>query len=250
MVYTSDMEKEIQWLLDEKYGGKETPEFKKDLARLESGEPLDYIIGFTEFLGCNIDLSKKPLIPRFETEFWVKEVMGELKSFKVHKVLDLFSGSGAIGIAIAKQVPNVHIAFADSEQNCIEQIEINCTVNNITKSRYEIIQSDIFTNINGRFDVIVANPPYIPTAQASNVQTSVINYEPREALFGGIHGLDFIEPFLRDAKEHVGPGASIYMEFDSPQKSAIAKLITQLGYRAHEFRKDQYDRWRFVKISI
>src|SRR3989344_412249 len=201
------MENEIRWLLQEKYDGELTAAAKKDIKRLKAGEPLDYVIGFVEFLGCKIDLSKKPLIPRFETEFWVEEVFGQMSNVKGQmSCLDMFSGSGAIGISIMRHIKNAHVTFVDSEQNCIEQIKINLKINKLSKKRYKVSQSNLFENLKSeiinhksfRFDYIFANPPYIsnnqdtrlPARQARNkIQKSVLLHEPRQALFGGNGGL-------------------------------------------------------------
>ena len=248
------MQKEIGWLLQEKYNGKLTPAAKKDIKRLKSGEPLDHLIGFVEFLGCKILVDKNVLIPRFETEFWVQEAIDELSSYKVNKVckvLDMFAGSGAIGIAVLKHARNTHTVcvFAESEKEAVAQIKKNCDINKIPKSRYHIIQSDIFSNIQGRFDVIFANPPYIPTARKHKVQTSVLKYEPKEALFGGPDGLSFVTRFLTEAKDFLSPGGKIYMEFDTMQRHKINILLKKLRYKTWQFHKDQYGRFRWVAVA-
>ena len=258
------MNKEEQWLLDEKYHGRKTAAYQKDVLRLRRGEPKDYVIGFVEFLGCKIDLSKRPLIPRFETEFWAEQAIEAMSEWQIAnskkghsllatgfslRVLDIFSGSGAIGIAIAKKIPGAHVAFADSEENCIGQIAINCSLNKIPADRYEIIQSDVFENIAGTFDVIVANPPYIPLKNKHKVQESAINHEPHVSLFGKEDGLFYIKQFLIQARSCLAPAGKLYMEFDSHQKPAIAKLLKQYGYKAWKFKKDQYGRGRYVVVG-
>jgi len=279
----------VKWLLQEKYAGKLTPRAKKDIARLKTGEPLDYIIGFIEFLGCKIDLSKKPLIPRLETEFWAEKVIEEIvkpfavaqaigsdesqaqrgKIFNSLKILDMFAGSGAIGVSImsrlqgnrgssylnakasgsGRQMPNTQVTFADSEKNCIEQIAINCKLNHINKKRYKIIQSDVFSNIKGAYDVIVANPPYIPKRKKHKVQISVLDYEPEAALFGGKDGLFYTEKFLAEAKNFLSPGGQIFMEFDSPQKNQIGNILKKYHYKKFSFHKDQFGKFRYVVIQ-
>jgi hypothetical protein len=142
------MEKEIKWLLKEKYQGKLKKATKKDTERLKMGEPLAYVIGFCEFLDCKIDLSKKPLIPRPETEFWVQKAIAQIysdfndRANRSIRILDVFSGSGCIGIAILghicpvksreagslpevrllNMVKNAEVVFADSEKNALAQI--------------------------------------------------------------------------------------------------------------------------------
>lgn len=251
----SSVDREIGWILQEKHGGKMTAAARKDIERLKAGEPLDHIIGFTEFLGCKILVGPDVLIPRPETELMAEEGIEEVhKVFKVRKVckvLDMFAGSGAIGIAIMRHVKNAHVVFAESETAAIKQIEKNCKLNNIAKRKYKIIRSDVFADITGTFDYIFANPPYIPNnpETRNKLQKSVINYEPHVALFGGEDGLFFIEKFFVQAKNFLNPDGKIYMEFDSPQKPAIAALLKKLKYQKWDFHRDQYGKWRWVVVE-
>ena len=158
-----NFEKEVEWLLKEKYGIKPTKKFYGDIKRLKKGEPLDYVIGFTEFLGCKIDLSKKPLIPRPETEFWVEQAIEAIKKaggrMTSPQCLDMFGGSGCIGIAVLKHIKNAKVVFAEKEKKFLEQIRINTKINkklisnsreleiSFRRGRYKVIQSDIFRGL-------------------------------------------------------------------------------------------------------
>ena len=249
-----NLHNEIRWILQEKYNGQMTALAKKDVARLKAGEPVDFLIGFVEFLGCKIDLSKRPLIPRLETEFWVEKAIDEMKAHSTRftrsgqnlRILDMFSGSGCIGVAVLKGVENSLCDFADSEDNCLKQIKVNCKINGIKKNRVGIIESDIFENVEGKYDYIFANPPYIPVKNQHKVQKSALQYEPHAAMFGGNDGLTYINIFLADAKNHLNAGGKIFMEFDSPQKKKIEAMLKKYGYRNFEFKKDQFHRWRYV----
>ena len=247
----TELQREIRWLLDEKHQGKLTKLAKKDIARLKRGEHIDYLIGFGEFLGCKIDLSRRPHIPRPETEYWTQRAIVDIKKFNrknIH-VLDVFSGSGCIGVAVLKHAPSAMVDFAEKEKRFCEQIVINVKLNNIKSSRYNIIQSDIFDKVTGKYDYILANPPYVPEGNRKSVQQSVLANEPAEAIFGGEDGLQYIKKFLKEAKNHLRKDGRIYMEFDSTQKDQIPKLLKGYGYSNFEMLQDQYAKWRFLVIK-
>ena len=121
----ANLEREIKWLK------RDRPDYyAQGIKRLESGEPLDYVIGWREFLGCKIDLSGKPLIPREETEFWVERVVKDLKAKSEKlKALDLFSGSGCIGLAVLKHCPNIKMIFGEKDPKLCKQIKKNLKLN-------------------------------------------------------------------------------------------------------------------------
>lgn len=246
--------KEMQWLLEGKYKGHLTVAAEKDIALLKKGEHVDYVIGFVDFLGCKIDLSLRPFIPRPETEYWVEQAIQEVQNRNNCKenvtatCLDIFSGSGCIGIAILKHIPQAVVDFGEKDKRLFSQLRLNAKKNGIEKKRYRVIQSDVFSNIKGKYDYIFANPPYLAESRKNKVQASVLRNEPKEALFAGKGGLDVIRLFLSRAKDFLAPEGKIYMEFDSFQKKAIERLLKKYGYQYWQFFKDQYGRWRWVKI--
>ena len=247
-----DEQKYLNWLKRDKYGGRAPSEkLVADLARLQKGEPLDYVVGWRPFLGCRIDLSDRPLIPREETEHWAKEVIDEIKKDKREKIkcLDLFAGSGCVGLAVLVNTKRTEVTFADKSPRALRSIKKNLKLNYslIGSRRVKIRASDVWSNLSGSFDYIFANPPYIPSDR--KLPPSVTKYEPREALRGGRDGLFYIKKFLKQAPEHLTKTSKIYLEFGYGQKKAIDQILKNSGFDSWIFDKDQFGRYRFAIIQ-
>lgn len=208
--------------------------------------PEDYKNGYKNFLGVKIDLSKRPLIPREETEYWVSTFIND--NNKSIKCLDLFSGSGCIGLSVLKNIKESTCDFGEIDNNFIEQIKINIKINNIDSNRCKILKTNIFSGINDKYDVILANPPYVAEDRKDEVGEDVKKFEPAIALYGGKDGMEIIRVFLTEAKEHLKEDGLIIMEFDPEQKKEIEEIIKNI-YSDYEFKKDQFDKYRFVKIN-
>lgn len=243
--------REASWLLEEKHQGKRTKEAEQDLKRLAKGEPVDYLIGFVEFAGCVIDLSSRPLIPRPETEHWTMKAIQELKTDtrKSFHCLDMFAGSGCVGVAVLHHLPQALVDFAEQDKRLLGQIRLNLEKNGLSARRSRLFHSDVFSSVPGNYDYIFANPPYIPESGRQKIQASVLQYEPAEALFAGRDGLEYIKRFLKEAKAHLNPEGRIYMEFDPIQRREIGEIAGKLGYKSCEFSKDQYGKWRWCRMG-
>ena len=237
--------KELHWLQQEKYGGTTPPAFFDDKKRLESGEPLDYIIGSKPFLGCTIDLTFRPLIPRTETENWVEKVLATLPRSPIH-ILDIFAGSGCVGVALARHLPNARVDFADNDLNCLKQIRKNIALHNLTP-RAQVMQSNVFSNITCRYDYIFANPPYI-ARNSTGVQDSVLNHEPHAALFARNNGFNLIQKTIQGAHEHLKPNGTLFIEHDPHQTQQIHNLAHTLPYKRIHTHKDQYEYERMTEV--
>ncbi|PJC47795.1 MAG: hypothetical protein CO034_01315 [Parcubacteria group bacterium CG_4_9_14_0_2_um_filter_35_11] len=165
-------------------------------------------------------------------------------------VFDLFSGTGFIGIAILKDCPEFcrRVDFGDIDKKALQQIKINLKLNKISLKRVKIIQTDIFSGIKGKYDLILANPPYVAKERLGEVQLSVKKYEPKTAWYGKKGGLFYIEKFLSKAKNFLKENGIIYLEIDTQQKKYIENLLRRYEYPKFTFGKDQFGKYRWVKI--
>jgi release factor glutamine methyltransferase len=240
--------KEVEWLLKEKYNGITSPEFEADVVRLRASEPLAYIIGWIPFYDCKIDVSLHPMIPRPETEFWVERAVNELRA--LHKptlrLADTFSGSGCIGVALLKHLPNATVELSEFDLKLTEQLRINVRLNNV-EERATCMQADALGGLTGTYDAIFANPPYIDPKAIPEMDISVVNYEPHLSLFAGDRGLDYVKLIINTGAQFLHDGGTFYIECDAHQKEWIEELLVGTPWK-HEFWFDQYGQVRFLVL--
>lgn len=264
---------EENWLLEEKYNGKKTDSFFADVASLRNGTPLAYLIGSIPFLDCTIYLDSHPLIPRTETEYWTEKAieaiqqdtpsprsnLGPALGWTSAKVLDLCAGSGAIGVAVAKAIPEAHVDFAEIDSTHLSTIERNIKENLSSRQglalaqKCKIIESNLFTPSSrqglelGKYDFILTNPPYIDPA-VDRAETSVKMHEPHLALYGGVAGMECIARIITDAPAHLAPGGQLWVEHEPEQVSAIAACATANGFTC-VIHNDQYNTPRYSVLT-
>ena len=186
----------------------------KEMKKLNSGMPIQKIIGFINFDNMRINLNYNVLIPRYETEEVVNEALKYVN--KKSKVLDLCCGSGFIGLTI-KQKTGSNVTLSDVDNKAILQTKENAKIN---KLNVEIIKSNIFKNIDDKYDVIISNPPYIKTN--SELPDSVLNFEPNHALFAGSDCNFFYKKILKNASKYLNKNGVIIFEI-SPNNSFFLK---------------------------
>lgn len=203
------------------------------------------------FLNCKIDISKGIFKPRIETEFWVKRAINQIRNEKYHiRVLDIFAGSGCIGIAVLKNIKNSKVDFIDIDKKAIEQIKINLKLNKIEKKRYKIYQSNLFEKLKEKkYDFIFANPPYVAKERIFEVQESVKKEEPKIYWYGGKRGMRYIKKFLKEAKNYLKEKGTIYLEFDPFQREEIKNALEKYNWPKFKFYKDQFRKFRWLKIE-
>jgi release factor glutamine methyltransferase len=239
---------EKKWLCDEKYHGKKTPEYFKECILIDQGMPVAYLIGNIEFLNCVIDLEYRPLIPRPETEFWTDIFIKQNKQNKQNKhlkILDLFSGSGCIGIAAGKHLVS-EIDFGDIDQKNISQIKKNITLN-IPITKTNVFATNVFSHIPlGKYDYILANPPYIDNNKIAQVQNSVLDNEDHHALFADDMGLKYVYALIDHGHEYLNNNGEIWIEFDSWQTDLIDNYLEKNTIWNYSYLKDQYDKNRVL----
>lgn len=213
---------------------KEYRDIMRAVARRANGESVDNIFGYTEFYGLRFDVNKKVLTPRMETEILVEQVLKNIK--KKDKVLDVGTGSGAIAVTIAK--------FSDASVTALDvsRQALQVAIGNAKKHsvKVEFIESNLFENLKKRrkFDIIVSNPPYIPTKDIANLDVNVRECDPKLALDGGEDGLSFYREITKESVKHLYKNGMLFYEVGKGQVGAVKKLMKECGFKEIKIVKD------------
>lgn len=204
--------------------------------------PLQYIIGEQEFMGLRFKVNSNVLIPRQDTETLVEQVLKVVKPGM--KVLDLCTGSGCVLISVLKNAPELTGMGSDISKTALLVAKENAKLHEVDA---EWVRSDLFDNITETFDVIMANPPYIPTGEILSLMPEVRDFEPENALDGGADGLDFYRKITGQVKDYLNPGGYVYMEIGYDQGEAVSELMRNAGFSEVEVIKDLARNDRVVK---
>ena len=214
-------------------------EFFFKIKRLVKGKPIQYIINRAEFMGLEFYVDKNVLIPQPDTEILVENLIAlveNLQKMKQNeiKILDLCTGSGAIVISLCKKLQNVKLFASDISDKALEIAKKNAKTN---ETQVEFIESDLFENINEKFDIIVSNPPYIETSEINKLSQEVQN-EPRIALDGGNDGLRFYRQIAKNVKDFLNESGYLAVEIGYNQKDQVKNIFRNYGLRNIYTKKD------------
>ena len=213
-------------------------------SRREKHEPLQYILGETEFYGYKIKVSNSVLIPRPETELLVEKIIKDEK--KVNSILEIGTGSGAIVIALAKNLNTNKIDAVDISESALKIAQQNAVLNNV---EINFFRSDIFENVTDIYDIIISNPPYISLTEYELLPKEIKDHEPRSALQAENNGLYFYKKILQKAKEHLTESGKIYFEIGYDQTEEISKIAKENGYQEVEIFQDLNGFDRIMRIE-
>ncbi len=195
-------------------------------ARRAAREPLQQILGTAGFMGMDFHVDPSVLIPRQDTETLAETVLQEEKDKEI-SVLDLCTGSGCIAIALKKLGGYREVYASDLSREALRTAKSNARANEAPVS---FVESDLFEKIPGSFDVIVSNPPYIPTDVIDTLEPEVRDHDPKAALDGGADGLGFYRRIAAEAPDHLRGNGRIYLEIGYDQAEAVRELFAAKGF--------------------
>ncbi len=232
----------------DKYAGDAVVEaMQSAVLRIIKGEPLAYVLGEWDFYGLNLVVTPDVLIPRDDTCALAEIAINQaLFLDETPRILDLCTGSGCIGLAIATRVKDAKVTLADLSRQALAVAKKNVT-NHKLSGRVSCVQVDAMKEppvFLGKFDMIVSNPPYVTSQEMEELDDSVKNFEPHMALWGGTDGLDFYRAIAKNFRKCLKPGGYLCFEFGMGQGDDVCEIMTQEGFTVRQRVKDYNDRER------
>ena len=226
--YASGMSRNDYFLhMEEEASGELTEAYGRLLEKRCTWIPLQYLTGEQEFMGLTFSVNPHVLVPRQDTETLVEQVEKRLSPGM--RVLDLCTGSGCILISLLARVPGVSGLGTDISEEALATAESNADRLGVA-DRAQWARGDLFAPVEGRFDVIVSNPPYIPREDIDGLMPEVADFEPRGALDGGDDGLDFYRRITSEASEYLEAGGRLFFEIGCDQARDVTALMEKAGF--------------------
>lgn len=208
-------------------------EYKILLVRRSEHVPLQYLTNEQEFMGFKFKVNENVLIPRQDTEILVDEAVNRLKPSM--RVLDMCTGSGCIAVSLKRLVRDIEVTAADISSKALAVAIENAELNS---ADIEFIQSDLFENVRAKFDIIVSNPPYIPSETVDLLMEEVREHEPRLALDGMSDGLYFYRLIVRESTRFLEDNGFLMLEIGHDQREAVINIMKEAGFKAVTGIKD------------
>ncbi len=205
-----------------------SPEFARDfevlVARRAFREPLAYITGSREFWNLDIEVTPAVLIPRPETELLIEIALEHFDHPQPIRILDVCTGSGCVAVGLGREFPKAALVASDISQDALDVARRNLARYGVS-ARTRCVRADLLDGIDGPFDLIVSNPPYVPTVDAPDLQPEVREYEPPAALFAGEDGLQIVRRLVVQAAAALGRDGIFVFEFGAGQDQAVEAIV-------------------------
>ena len=217
------------------------------IEKLKKLEPIQYVIGKTEFFGMKFFVNSDVLIPRPETEELIEWILSYSDKSRNIRILDIGTGSGCIAVALKKFLPNSQVTALDISEDAIKIAKDNAQQNEV---EIEFLCKDILSDFTEetQWDIIVSNPPYIPENEKNNINPNVLNYEPHTALFTPENSpLIFYDKIIEFSKKHLSSFGDIYFETHYDKAREVADLLLLNSFTNVEIRKDLSGKERMIK---